>query len=693
MIRLRKILLCNWIFYGALILSVLVCVIRLNIDVKSSYSSKCRGFVGIVTDIKSDGDELVLKVRDSHGESIRGYYYFDSLASKKSVLSTLKLGMKVAVSGEFFRPNESRVPNTFNYRKYLERNNIFFCVSIENIKVLSSDISLFYKIKNWIIDYFDSFKSSRYLKILILGISSDVDHDVLISYREIGVSHLFAISGTQVTVVVEVLLRFLQLIKVSEKKRYLFASIFSLFYLFLTGGQAAILRAVIFFILNSINKIYYFYVKQVNIFYLTLAITILINPNYIFDLGFQYSYLISFVLILMSKRLDGCNYFVGLIKTSLYSFLVSAPITLYNFYQVNLLSVIYNLFFVPYVSYILFPLSFLVLIFPFLDNLLVFFINIMEYVSLLIADVNIFKIIFPKINLIFYIIYFLFFASFYLFRSKISYFLFLLFILFHYNYYNFFKLNLVSMIDVGQGDSTLILADGDAMLIDTGGKTSYSKYSWQKKEENSIVLNSTILYMKSLGIRKLLKLVLTHGDYDHLGEAVVLLSNFDVDEVLINDGNINNLEKGITSKFDNTRKLKQNENFSIGGFSFCSLNHDMGDENSSSIVLLGKYKDFKFLFMGDASVKSEVEILNTYELPNVDIIKIGHHGSRTSTSDLLLNEVSPKVALISAGRNNKFSHPHSEVIKKLDKYGILYFNTIDDGTVTLDLNNMVFKTS
>lgn len=693
MIRLRKILLCNFFFYLILILSIILCFIRLNIGSSSVYSSKSNSFIGIVTDIEVNGNELILRVKDNCGESIKGYYYFDTQSDRDKAISILKLGIKVEVMGEFSHPSGNRVPNTFNYRKYLQRNNIFFCVSIKSINVLDNNISLFYKIKNMIIKYFDSFKSGRYLKILILGISCDVDSDVLLSYREIGVSHLFAISGTQVTVVGNVILAFLKRVKCSEKSRYLLVNIFILFYLFLTGFQAAILRAVIFFILNSINKIYYFYVKQINVFYLTLAITILVNPNYIFDLGFQYSYLISFVLILMSNRLDNCNYFMSLIKTSFYSFLVSVPITLYNFYQINLLSIVYNLFFVPYVSYILFPLSFIVLVLPFLDQLLEFLIYIMESVSLLISNVNLFKIIFPKIPFIFYIVYFVFFLFFYLFRNRISYFIFCFFCLFHYNYYNLFKCNLVSILDVGQGDSTLVLSEGEAMLIDTGGKINYSSYMLQDKKSSSIVLNSTVLYMKSLGIRRLKKLVLTHGDYDHLGEALLLLDNFKVDEVLINEGSINTLERSIIRKRDDVKILKQNDTFCIGNFSFLSLNKDMGDENSSSIVLFGNYKDINFLFMGDASIKSEHKILNYYDLPIIDFIKIGHHGSRTGTSDLLLDSLRPKIALISAGRKNKFSHPHKDVIEKLNKYGVKYLNTADYGTITLNLDKMVLKSS
>ena len=163
-----------------------------------------------------------------------------------------------------------------------------------------------------------------------------------------------------ITLLSSILLKILGKLKLKEKLKYFVVGILLVFYLVLVGFSASILRAVLFFILFSINKIYYFYVKPTNIFITVLFISIIINPNYIYDVGFLYSFSISFSLIVLGDYINKYhNYFLKLLMTSLISFIVSIPITIYNFNQINILSIIYNLFYVPFISIIVFPFSLL----------------------------------------------------------------------------------------------------------------------------------------------------------------------------------------------------------------------------------------------------------------------------------------------------------------------------------------------
>lgn len=240
------------------------------------------------------------------------------------------------------------------------------------------------------------------------------------------------------------------------------------------------------------------------------------------------------------------------------------------------------------------------------------------------------------------------------------------------------------MIDVGQGDSFILHSRGKTILIDTGGKVNYYNKGWRKRSVNSIVLNTTIPYLKSKGVKKLDYLILTHGDYDHLGEAITLLKYYQVDRILINEGNQNYLEKKIFKQFLNVNVCLEGDYFEVGDFHFLSINHDLGDENSSSIVLYTTYYDYKMLFMGDANFKSERSILDTYQLGKVNLLKLGHHGSKTSTDEEFLEEVRPDIALVSAGRNNKFNHPNKETLKRLQKYYVKVYSTQNDGTIEFD---------
>ena len=357
------------------------------------------------------------------------------------------------------------------------------------------------------------------------------------------------------------------------------------------------------------------------------------------------------------------------------------------------MSILYNLFYVPFVNNILFPLAILVLFFPFLDPVLMFFISVLEKSSLFIADINVGKFIFPKLPLIVYIIYIL--LLFIIYKStikrKLTILIFSLLLIFHYNFYIFYPHDYIYMLDIGQGDCILVHSKNHNILIDTGGKMQYRKEKWKTRQTSNMATTTIIPYLKSRGIRSLEKLILTHGDYDHLGETKNLLTNFKVKNVYINEGNINYYERDLV-KYYNAKVLKQDMTFTVGNFKFISLNSNLKNENDSSIVLYASNQNYKFIFMGDASIKSEKYILENYNLGQIDILKVGHHGSSTSTSEEFLKTIKPRLALISAGIDNKFNHPHQKVINLLNKYHVTTYVTNKVGSIELDLTKNKIST-
>ena len=287
-----------------------------------------------------------------------------------------------------------------------------------------------------------------------------------------------------------------------------------------------------------------------------LGISLLVNPNFIYEVSFQYSFVISYSLIVLQDFINSRNnYFIKLFKTSLISFIVSLPITLYNFNSINLLSIIYNLFYVPLISIIVFPLSLLSFIFPKLITILNIFISILEYTTTILNKINLFKFIFKSLPIVYYFIYYffiiLFFKGIITNRKKITIFLFIE-LLIHFLIPYFDKSDYLLMIDVGQGDSILIHSNNKNILIDTGGIRSYTGYN-----NYSVVKNSTIPLLKKKGIKRIDYLILTHGDYDHLGDAINLIDNFKVKKILINSNRINKLEEKIIKRFNNIEIAKQ----------------------------------------------------------------------------------------------------------------------------------------
>lgn len=672
MLKLRTILLYNYPYYLLLIIILLISIPRLILPKVSNYSTTNTEITGIVIDY--DYSNTTLKITLHKKEKLIINYY---LSENKKI--NINVGDKIKVIGEFTEPTSNTTKYLFNYKKYLYNKDIFYIVNATSIKKISSTKNIYYKLKQILLNITSS---SPYLKAFILGDTSQISQDVKRAYQEIGINHLLAIGGMQITILSQALLIFLKKIKVPETKRYIITSVVIIIYFSLIEFTASSLRGLLFFFLFSINQLYYFYIKPQNIFLVVLAITLLINPYFIYDIGFQYSFLISITLILTSHLITG-NYLLKLLKTSTISFLISIPISLYNYFQINIMSIIYNMFYVPFVNVVIFPMSILtVLIKPLLPiyNILIF---LLEKTSLLLSNITLGKLIFPRLPIIIYIIYFLVIIIVFINIKKHNLkplVILSILLLIHYIYPSITRITYIKMIDVGQGDSILIHSNNESILFDTGGKMSFSE-----EEKSSIVLNTTIPLLKSLGIRKLKYLVLTHGDADHMGEAKYLIKNFNVENILINEGKLNYLEKELISLTSNVEVAKEGKYISCGDIDLVQLNTDLSDENDSSQVYYGKYNDITLLFTGDASLKSEEYILNNYDIGEIDILKVGHHGSKTSTGKKLLETIKPKYALISCGKDNKFGHPNESVLNNLIDSKI--YRTDINGSVKIKITN------
>jgi competence protein ComEC len=209
--------------------------------------------------------------------------------------------------------------------------------------------------------------------------------------------------------------------------------------------------------------------------------------------------------------------------------------------------------------------------------------------------------------------------------------------------------NSVYFVNVGQGDSIIIKNRTHTVMIDTGGYKSFD-----------MAEETLIPFMAKKKITHLDALILTHDDFDHSGAKDSLMQNFRVDNLLTE---------------------KNQFPYKVGDLNINNLNYYNFDEaNDNSLVLSLDFMGKKFLFMGDASVKTEEKILEKYNV-DCDILKVGHHGSNTSTSEKFLKATSPDEAIISCGAKNKFGHPHEEIIERLKKYNVKIRRTDEEGTI------------
>lgn len=679
MIKLRTILLQSNI-YRVTIVGVIIyaLIVTLLPKYESVYKGSEEDFLCSIDNYKIEEDKMNLELACK--EKLVGSYYFKN-DEYKFFMKKVNIGSSVIVKGKLVSPKNNTVPYLFNYKKYLYNKRVYYTLKIDNIKILKENSNSFIKLKNKVIKHVNSYKDSTYLYAFILGKTELISDEVLTSYRENGISHLFALSGLHVSIFSSILLFILKKLRFKEILNYVLIFIFLLLFSFITGFSPSILRATLLFFLLSINKVFYLNIRTLDILYLVFIILVIINPFIIYNLSFILSFTAAFFLIFSSDLLKGKNYFVSLFKVSLLSYFASLPLSIYYFGYTNLLGTILNLVFVPLVSFVVFPLTLLTFIISKFYSILNITTNLLESLSLLF---NKFKIIiyFPRINLIFVFIYLSILMLYIKFKKKICLYLIIVLLI-------FFKIRpymdnntYIYYLDVGQGDSILVVTQhlNKTILIDTGGIVSFNE-----NYKSNIVKNKTIPFFRRIGINKVDYLFLTHGDYDHAGEANELLSNFCVKKVFINKGNINNIEKKI-----NNKEVLRLKNFVIDNIKVNSLNNNVfNNENDDSTILLFNIYDYKFLFMGDASIKTEEYLLNNYILPNVDILKVGHHGSYTSTSTDFINVIKPKYSVISVGENNMYKHPNKSVLDILDNTKL--FRTDVDGTIEVKISKKRYK--
>jgi len=179
-----------------------------------------------------------------------------------------------------------------------------------------------------------------------------------------------------------------------------------------------------------------------------------------------------------------------------------------------------------------------------------------------------------------------------------------------------------------------------------------------------------------------------HGDYDHMGEAINLVENFKIEKVIFNCGEFNVLEQDLIKVLDKKKipYYKFIKELNIDDNKLYFLNDkDYGNENDNSSVIYTKLNNHKFLFMGDAGVEVEEDLIEKYNLRDIDVLKVGHHGSKTSSSIEFINEVNPKYSIISVGKNNRYGHPNESVLDNLENSKI--YRTDKDGSIMFKIKN------
>lgn len=675
--------------------------------------------VGIVDKVVSEGEnqsKYILKV------ALAG-------VSEKTMLkiigdSNLELGDQIKFSGIFKIPMTNTNPKLYNYRENLISKDIYTSVNIKKDEIIEVDKNsrnIKYKIRSafrlrvesTFNKYLDN-KNSDLMKGIILGDYSYLDEDYLKAYREIGLAHILAVSGLHIGIIAGAMVFFMSRIGLKRKWNIIITISMIWIYGYLIGFPASILRANIMFSLLFVASLIAEPYDSINALFLSFWILLLFNPLNIFSVGFQLSYVATFSILFFTPKIrellyrfekgpKGKNKLVLTISALIGLYLGILPIQIYYFNEFSFMSIVSNILVGPIISFVLilsFTLIIVELLFSPLSILIGFAINLALNIETVLVDI-IYKLNFlnfkfgsPNIFQIFIYYIFIFIGlkaiNFSRFKANIikSIYAYLIFVFIFTVGHELTKDSLqIDFIDVGQGDSALVRSRSGDYLIDTGGELF---------GDFDICQNITLPYLEKHGIKNLKAIFITHFHLDHCKGIPLLVGNLNIENIFISYKNTDSeIYNFIVSSSIPVTLLEAGDRFNIDKntiikiISPSNLHRDIAySENNLSLVFNMSYYDKNILFTGDCEMETERDILD--KLNKIDILKVGHHGSSTSSTEDFLNKVRPDIAIISVGRNNSYGHPGEEVLDRFNSLGSHIYRTDTMGMtrVILERENM-----
>lgn len=616
-----------------------------------------------------------------------GYRYFLLFENNKKHEKTvsfmeadLSIGEVFLAKADFESPQTNTNPNLFSYRKYLSSKEIFSETEIKKIYKKDNSHNLGLKLRNDFYTYvhkvFENNMSKRAADFCISVVLGEniVDDN---SIRDLGLSHILAVSGLHIDLLFTFILFILRKLRINYKYSYSFALILALVYGYLIAFPFSVIRVIG---VNIIGYLAFLYKKPFDKIKATLIIAVLIlliNPFAILNTGFILSFVASFSILLIYPKFErkfGKTYFRKIFIFTLAIQLGILPFLVYYFGRINILTILANFLVLPIFNISMY-LIFIVLLFSPLFKAFLkigflsldFLVRSMLNITAVLSKVNISVIDFKKTNFLlalygFLLVLILVNLERKLIKRNINLLMVSAIILILSLVSDFNKIS-YQMIDIGQGDSFLINDRGEYYLIDVGGP-NYKTYNSGER-----VL---VPYLKSLGIKNIKGIFISHEDNDHMGNLDLVCENFKVDNIYSNKLNVERLKKYKPVVLNKNDKINLSS-----GYVECIYEGSDGEENANSLGLLINIKGIRILSLGDLPSEYEREIDK-----KSDILKLSHHGSKTSSDRGFIEKIDPQIVLISAGRNNKYGHPNEEVLKNVSDR--LIYNTQDDGLVEID---------
>jgi len=648
---------------------------------------------------------------------------YDNERKLLKLYNDLAIGYEISLKGIIQKPRDERNPGEFDHEKYLyskEISAVCNAYSADSLRIVSYTkknipdfISQIRKSISHRIGMLHNHTTSGILRGLLLADRGLIDYEIKSEFVNAGVIHVLAVSGLHVGYIVLIFAALFN--RFNIRLKLILTMIGLLFFLIITGSPPSVFRATVMAGVLLVGKLSGRDYNSINAISLAALIILLINPEELFNPGFQLSFsaVLSIIILYpyLSRLINRWKIKTNIFRWLLLFFAVSLsaqigtlPFTLVYFNKLSVVALLANLIVIPMIGIIV-AMAFLVLfisvisfgfaaimaqtteLFTYTLYLFVHMIGDEKFSYIMINQFSLFDAI------VFYGILMLLFYIFIQVKKPfaviISVFLSLILaaLLMRIDNYKLMPENILSVmaIDVGQGDSFLIkFPNGKTALVDAGNKTTYF-------DNGGRII---IPLLDKLEIDTLDYAFVSHVDSDHYKGFESLItkkrirniykppvdtsSSSDVDfEELLNEYNYK--PEYYSKKYfslENTRIYVLND----------TINNYFGNRKSNDRSGIFKlvYGNTSFLFTGDAEVKVEKDYATQYgTFLRSDVLKAGHHGSRTSTGDEFLKLVNPKIALISAGIGNSFNHPHPLILKLLKENGTKILRTDVMGAVLL----------
>ena len=653
----------------------------------------------------------------------------------------LEYGNKINIKAGMEIPKGPRNEYLFDYKKYLMGKDVYIIAESEDTSILRKNDMLFierfsYFIRNKAREFTAltlKQEEAGILNALIIGDDSDIEEELQESYKKAGMIHVLVVSGGHVGFIIILLSFILSFLKLNPNVFKIICIFVLIFYIFITGVSVSVLRAGTGIIVTMIAGAIGRQNDGLTTIFLVSLLLLINNPNVLFSTSFLLSFGGALGIIICYPKVEKLLAKFPLkirepLALTMCAQLFVTPIILYNFNVLYLGGFISNIFVLSLAGIIMMSGIVLFIVYLFIPQIvflpmkaLSIIIMLMNKVAEFFSSIDFFIQYQVRPTLISLVLYYLFVLYIFIgfsiknnegesqyvakynknkaflhknLRLIVSIFMIITIIISNADFINLGKSLKISVIDVGHGDSILITTPNNTnILIDTGDK-------YYKKDKITDYGKQVIApYLLKHRINKIDLLILTHMDSDHIGGYESISKTIKIDNVGISVNSKKKKEyKKIKEAFqDKKTKIKSfqsGDTFAFDGIDFKVLapqkTKEITSENNDSIVLLMQYQGIKSLFMGDLEKEGEEQLLKNYKNLDIDILKLGHHGSKTSSTEEFINITTPQIALISVGNRFK-SVPGKEVLERLEKAGAKVYRTDQNGAINVIIDNGKIK--